>query len=249
MSFAGLGDSLWEIVKSITDNGRRTTTQSCEARAAGEAGQASPTRLSPPQKNQALTIPVHGLTTSFPLPRVRFMIARFVRLALLSAFAIGFASVSFAKDDAQFFKSVEGKWFGPGEIVAGKYKGTKFTCTLSGTKPDGKTGISMDGQCRVGVFAQEMNAKILYSEQGYSGAFLDGAKGKGLDIVSGNVNGDRVTMALNRNKLNGAMLARMETSDLMHVSISVRVNKDMVRVIGMSLTRVDEASTGSVAKN
>jgi hypothetical protein len=176
------------------------------------------------------------------------MNACFVRSALLAAFALGAPSVSHAKDDAQFFQSVEGKWFGPGEIVAGKYKGTKFTCTLSGTKPDGKTGISMDGNCRVGVFTQDMNAKIFVSPKGYSGAFLDGAKGKGLDIVSGNVTGDRVTMSLNRNKLNGAMLARMETSDLMHVSISVRVNKDMVRVIGMSLTRVDEGTTGAVAK-
>jgi hypothetical protein len=174
------------------------------------------------------------------------MVARFVRFALLAAFTLGAPSASFAVDDARFFKSVEGKWFGPGEIVAGKYKGTKFTCTLAGTKPDGRTGISMDGQCRVGVFTQEMNAKIMFAPDGYSGAFLDGAKGKGLDIVSGNVTGDRVTMALNRNKLNGAMLARMETSDLMHVSISVRVNKDMVRVIGMSLTRVDGGTTGSV---
>jgi hypothetical protein len=178
------------------------------------------------------------------------MIARFVRfaqLASIAAFTFGAPAVSFAKDDAQFFKSVEGKWSGPGEIVAGKYKGTKFSCTLAGTKPDGSAGISMDGQCRVGVFTQEMNAKIMYSPKGYSGAFLDGAKGKGLDIISGNVTGDRVTMSLNRNKLNGAMLARMETSDLMHVSISVRVNKDMVRVIGMSLTRVDGGTTGSVA--
>jgi hypothetical protein len=45
------------------------------------------------------------------------------------------------------------------------------------------------------------------------------------------------------------MLARLENPDLMHVTISVRVNKDMVRVIGMSLTRIDQTSTGSVAKN
>ena len=94
-----------------------------------------------------------------------------------------------------------------------------------------------------------MSAKILKSNGNYSGAFLDGAAGKGLDILSGNVSGDRVTMSLNRKKLNGAMLARLENPDLMHVTISVRVNKDMVRVIGMSLTRIDQTSTGSVAKN
>ncbi len=173
----------------------------------------------------------------------------FARILLVFITAIGAAAPAIAGEDATFFKSVEGKWQGPGEIVAGKYKGTKFVCTLDGTAPGGKTGINMDGTCRVGVFAQEMSAKILKSNGNYSGAFLDGAAGKGLDILSGNVSGDRVTMSLNRKKLNGAMLARMENPDLMHVTISVRVNKDMVRVIGMSLTRIDQTSTGSVAKN
>ena len=171
------------------------------------------------------------------------------RLFLLAATALAAPVPAFAIEDAAFFKSVEGKWQGPGEIVAGKYKGTKFVCTLDGTSPGGQTGISMDGSCRVGVFAQEMSAKILQTNGNYTGAFLDGAEGKGLDILSGRVSGDRVTMSLNRKKLNGAMLARLENPGLMHVTISVRVNKDMVRVIGMSLTRIDQASTGSVAKN
>lgn len=177
------------------------------------------------------------------------MTSLFVRYALTVLFAIGVPFSALASEDAAFFKSVEGKWQGPGEIVAGKYKGTKFICTLDGTAPGGKTGINMDGSCRVGVFAQDMSAKILKSNGNYTGAFLDGAAGKGLDILSGKVSGDRVTMALNRKKLNGAMLARLENQDLMHVTISVRVNKDMVRVIGMSLTRIDQSSTGSVAKN
>lgn len=182
------------------------------------------------------------------------MISRFACFALLAGLVFGAPSYAQAKDDSTFFKSIEGKWSGPGEIVAGKYKGTKFNCTLDGTTPQGTTGISMDGSCRVGVFSQEMGAKIIKTGKGYSGRFLDGAAGKGLDIVSGNIAGDRVTMALNRKKLNGAMLARMESDDLMHVTISVRVNKDMVRVIGMSLTRigdvdVDKIATGSVSAN
>ena len=32
-------------------------------------------------------------------------------------------------------RSVEGEWAGPGEIVAGKYKGTKFTCNFTGSTP------------------------------------------------------------------------------------------------------------------
>jgi uncharacterized protein (DUF2147 family) len=177
------------------------------------------------------------------------MTSLFARLALLAVMAVGAPLSASASEDAAFFKSVEGKWQGPGEIVAGKYKGTKFVCTLDGTAPGGKTGINMDGTCRVGVFAQEMSAKILKSNGNYTGAFLDGAVGKGLDILSGNVSNDRVTMSLNRKKLNGAMLARLENPDLMHVTISVRVDKDMIRVIGMSLTRIDGSATGSVAKN
>jgi hypothetical protein len=34
----------------------------------------------------------------------------------------------------------------------------------------------------------------------------------------------------------------------MNVTISVRVNKDMVPVIGMSLKRLDDTATGTVAK-
>jgi hypothetical protein len=177
------------------------------------------------------------------------MFFKSARHALTAGMLLMFPLAAEAKDDAAFFKSIEGKWSGPGEIVAGKYKGTKFMCTLDGATPAAETGITMDGTCRVGVFAQEMKAVIARKNGAYGGAFLDGAAGKGLDIVSGNVSSDRVTMALNRKKLNGAMLARMEGSETMHVTISVRVNKDMVRVIGMSLTRVDAASTGSVKAN
>lgn len=179
------------------------------------------------------------------------MIFRLIRFALPLLLGLSPTLSAQAKDDSSFFRSIEGKWTGPGEIVAGKYKGTKFTCTLDGTTPGDTLGITMDGTCRVGVFSQEMKAVIARSGGGYKGAFLDGAAGKGLDIVSGNVTGDRVTMSLNRKKLNGAMLARMDGDDTMHVTISVRVNKDMVRVIGMSLKRTsaDEPVADTIAKN
>ena len=73
------------------------------------------------------------------------MTSLFARFLLVFITAIGTAAPVLASEDAAFFKSVEGKWQGPGEIVAGKYKGTKFVCTLDGTAPGGKTGISMDG--------------------------------------------------------------------------------------------------------
>lgn len=168
-------------------------------------------------------------------------------LAIVAAAAI--AAPAQARDrDRAFFHSVEGQWSGPGEIVAGKYKGTKFTCTLSGTMPGEKTGVTLDGSCRVGLFSQEMKASIIRTGGRYTGSFLGGADGNGIDIVSGNVEGRRVVLGLSRHQLNGAMLARLADSDTMHVTISVRVEDQLIPVIGMSLKRVDTTATGAVAE-
>ena len=80
----------------------------------------------------------------------------------LAAIILSPASPSVARDkDTVFFESVAGEWKGPGEIVAGKYKGTKFVCNLSGDPVQGSAaGISLDGHCRVGVFNQKMSALI-----------------------------------------------------------------------------------------
>ncbi len=151
--------------------------------------------------------------------------------------------------DKQFFQSIEGQWSGPGEIVAGKYKGTKFVCTLAGQTPDDAIGLTLDGSCRVGVFSQPMKATVTRVGGGYAGKFNDGAAGKGLDISSGTVSGDKVVLGLNRKQLNGAMLARVSDQNTMNVTVSVRVEKELVPVIGMNLKRVDASTVGSIAKN
>ncbi len=158
-------------------------------------------------------------------------------------------AASASENDKRFFQSVEGSWVGPGEIVAGKYKGTKFTCSFEGSTPDGKVGMSLDGSCRVGVFTQKMSASIEKRGNAYRGSFLDGAAGKGLDVVSGNVNGNKVVMSLNRKQLKGAMIARVSGENQMVVTVSVRVEKEMVPVIGINLKKVDGSAVGSVAQN
>lgn len=150
--------------------------------------------------------------------------------------------------DSRFFQQVEGDWSGPGEIVAGKYKGTKFTCNFKGKTPSGKVGMSLDGSCRVGVFTQRMSAKVVRKGRSYRGKFQDGAAGEGLDITSGNVDGKRVVFSINRRQLNGAMLARLPDDNTMNVTVSVRVNRKLVPVIGMRLKRLDRGATGSVAR-
>ncbi len=167
---------------------------------------------------------------------------------ILSAMT-AFTPLSYAADkDAEFFQNIKGEWTGPGEVVAGKYKGTKFVCTLAGTTPEAKIGMTLDGSCRVGVFSQAMKATVLRSGKSYNGAFNDGAAGKGLDIVSGSVNSDRVVLGLNRKELDGAMLARISDPNTMNVTVSVRVDKELIPVIGMSLKRVDQVAVGSIKK-
>lgn len=159
--------------------------------------------------------------------------------AMLAVAALMPATVADAASrDKRFFQSVAGVWKGPGEIVAGKYKGTKFTCNLTGLPAEGKeTGLKLDGTCRVGVFSQPMSAVISQSGGSYKGQFLDGADGKGLDIVSGTVTGNRAVMGINRAKLNGAMVARIEENDAMNITISVKVEDRMIPVIGLKLNR------------
>ncbi len=152
---------------------------------------------------------------------------------------------TFAGSDADFFEQVQGRWVGPGEIVAGKYKGTRFTCDLTGTANGGGSGVDLEGTCRVGVFTQEMRASIIKEKKGYRGTFLDGAKGKGLDITSGSLNGNKVVFAMTREQLKGAMVAKVANENQMNVTISVDVSKQLVPVIGMNLKRVDNAATAS----
>jgi hypothetical protein len=169
-------------------------------------------------------------------------------LPLAASVALPGEAVASERDRA-FFESVEGEWAGPGEIVAGKYKGTKFTCNFQGSTPDGKVGLTFDGGCRVGVFTQRMSASIEKRGNGYKGTFLDGSQGKGLDVTYGNVDGNKVVMSLIRNQLRGAMLAKLAGENDMTVTISVKVEKQMVPVIGINLKRVDGGAVGSVARS
>lgn len=165
------------------------------------------------------------------------------RTRIAAAFAAismsAFASISPAEaGDAAFFSKAGGSWKGPGQIVAGKYKGTKFTCDLKGeANPSGQAGLVLDGSCRVGIFNQPMKATIARAGNSYKGSFLDGADGKGLDIISGNVTGNKVIVGLNRKNLTGAMIARMKGADILNVTISIKVEDTYVPVIGMTLNR------------
>lgn len=174
-----------------------------------------------------------------------------LRLALAPVvlFAAASAWAGSAEQDKAFFRNVAGEWVGPGEIVAGKFKGTKFVCTFTGSTPDGEIGVTLDGGCRIGVFTQKMTATVERAgAMGYRGTFQDGAAGEGLDVVGGNVVGaKKMVLTLNRKQLKGAMLANLADRDTMTVTVSVRVEEELVPVIGMNLKRVEKTALDAAA--
>lgn len=177
-----------------------------------------------------------------------FSLASGLAAVAVSVAALAGSPAAAGPRDKAFFDSIAGEWKGPGEIVAGKYKGTKFNCTLKGEPAEsGEAGIKLDGSCRVGVFTQPMSAFISQKGSTYTGKFLDGAAGKGLDIVSGTVADNRAVMGISRAQLNGALIARVDDPNSMNVTISVKVGEKMVPVIGMTLGRqLDTMAVGSI---
>jgi len=154
-----------------------------------------------------------------------------------------FAAAVQAKDGLReriFLQAFEGQWSGAGEIVAGKYKGTRFQCHFIGTSEPREVGMSLDGSCRVGLFSQAMKAKIVRRPSGaFLGQFNDGARAQGMDITAARIGADHLQFDLNRQNLQGTMLARLEAQDLMSISLSVKVMGEFVRVVGVNLKRDD----------
>lgn len=162
----------------------------------------------------------------------------FLSFSLISALAVSSAYAG----EKKFFSGIAGDWQGPGEIVAGKYKGTKFTCKLKGVSATNKLGMDVKGTCRIGMFSQPMSAKIQKSGKGYTGRFLDGEKGEGMDVTGGRFTSSRLVVGIKRKKLNATMVARLDQNQKLNVTVSVKVQGQLVPVIGMSLDKTTRTS-------
>lgn len=148
-----------------------------------------------------------------------------------------------------FFQNVNGPWTGSGEVVSGKYKGTRFYCMFQGRSPSKEgiqnpsafplNGLILEGACRIGIFSQPMLAQIIRGINGFTGVFNDGAKGGGFDIISGKISNDHMIINIKRNQIKGAMLARLETKDKMNITISAKLDNAYVPIIGLKLSRKD----------
>lgn len=167
------------------------------------------------------------------LPRNTAKAATGIMLATaLTAAAFGPVDAS----EKRYFKDVQGTWSGAGTIVAGPYKNTRFTCKLSGNAPT-SPGMKLSGKCRVGLFSQPIEATVAKRGGRYRGQFLDGAKGKGLDIISGRLRGKKLVLGIKRKKLNGTMVANLKSSNKLNITISVQVDGGLVPFIGLTLNR------------
>lgn len=174
----------------------------------------------------------------WPYPDVDLFMKKFAIKLILSIIALVMTVLNVSADsDKQFFHKIEGRWTGPGQVIAGKFKGTKFTCDFAGSLTHGEIGLMLDGTCRMGVFSHPMRASIIRTEDGFKGAFNDGAAGEGLDVVSGQTDLDHMVFALNRKELKGAMMARLADENSMNITVSVKVQDNLIPVIGMKLKR------------
>ena len=157
-------------------------------------------------------------------------------LLAVAGMTYGFATTNGAASERIYFENVQGTWQGAGRIVAGPYKNTRFTCNLSGRQPT-RVGMKLSGKCRVGLFTQPIEAVVAKSSGRYRGKFLDGAKGKGLDIISGRLRGKKLVLGIKRKKLVGTMVANLRDRNKLNITISVKVNGGLVPFIGLSLAR------------
>jgi hypothetical protein len=161
---------------------------------------------------------------------------QFLKASGLVATAMVISLHTAAASEYSYFKGVQGKWHGSGQIVAGPYKNTRFTCNLEGQTP-GRIGMKLAGSCRVGLFSQPIEAIVTKRGRSYRGKFLDGAKGKGLDIVSGRLRGNQLVLGIARKQLRGTMVADLNGKNSMNITIAVRVNGNLTPFIGLSLNR------------
>ncbi|MBB4121827.1 hypothetical protein [Martelella radicis] len=175
----------------------------------------------------------------------RLFSSAMIAAALVSALPAASAAES---DDSAFFRQVAGKWSGPGKIVEGKMKGTRFRCELDGLPIEGDTqGFKLDGKCRAGLFTHPMTAIFIREKDGYRGRFLDGEDGDGLEVTGGSVEDGKAVIALRREEVEGALVTNLIGDEDLNITLLIKGGTRYVPVIGLSLKRqTDPFSVGSV---
>jgi len=172
-------------------------------------------------------------------------------------FAAGFLACSFAAgcsaaqagpamaatNSGAFLQSVRGAWSGKGQVVAGRYKGIKFSCNFTAPDAADPDNVQFNGSCRTGIFSQPIKASISRRGGTYQGQFNKGAQADGMDITAGQINDRSMVLQLNRDKLKGSMTAQLSGENQLRVTLAVQIDDESIPVIGMDLTRAAPPAT------
>jgi hypothetical protein len=180
---------------------------------------------------------------------------RAISLTLLAVFGIGTATLAAAEtaqraaaqDPGPFIQRFSGEWRGTGRLLIGPENGMTFHCTLEGDPSRSQLTFAMRGKCWTGKLSAQVHAKVRYNAETdrFYGAFMDGAKGDGADIV-GERAGEGFLLKLSRGAAQGRLHAEPVGTDRMKVVISLRdrVNDRDVPVVAMGFARA--GATGSL---
>ncbi|TPW29774.1 hypothetical protein FJU08_13300 [Martelella alba] len=170
-----------------------------------------------------------------------------IRLAAIALLMSGLPAAA-EPDDSPFFTAIAGAWSGKGEIIGGTMKGKRFSCSLDG-KPltSQKTGFTLQGSCRSGLFSKHVEAVFERGDQGFTGRFLDGAAGEGLDVTGGSVTPRQAVLDISREDIDGALITTLNGDDTLNITISLYGTSRLVPVIELSLERhLDSHTVGSI---
>ena len=172
---------------------------------------------------------------------------RAIGLTLLAALGIGAATMAPADtssrpagDPGSFIQRFSGEWRGTGRVLIGPENGLRFQCALEGDPSRSQLTFAMRGKCWTEKLSAQVHAKLRYNADTgrFYGAFMDGAKGDGADIV-GERAGDGFFLKLSRGRAQGRLHAEPVGEDRMKIIISLhdRANNRDVPVVAMAFAR------------
>lgn len=187
--------------------------------------------------------------------------------ATLAVLALSLAGLSLPSatsaeenDAATFMERFSGEWRGTGKLLIGPETGLKFNCALDGNPSRTELTFDMSGKCWAGRLSAQVYAKLHYNAETnrFYGDFLDGAKGKGVDVI-----GERkdygFSLLLSRGMTQGELIAKPAGNNKMTITIflsdSARTRSMAVAAMGFArkgekhLPIYDPVVTGSLTGN
>jgi len=146
--------------------------------------------------------------------------SRLPALALIAALALGGALPARADQPIARFS---GEWVGTGQVLLGGQYGAMFRCKLKGSPDEAQARFDMSGRCWLGGLSAPMTAQLRYNAETreYYGEFMDGADGRGADIVGAH-SGEALSLRLMRGNMQGRLTASTVGPDQMKVMLYYR---------------------------